>query len=112
MLSIHERREARRTSLRRPRDTAGMGGQPGRRPATALQMWALEQCSSFATSASVSRSNSASRSINALPGAVTLPVDNLLSVFTIADPAFTYAAAGNSASHANNGAGGSFHAAL
>jgi len=35
--SIHESSVARRTSLRRPRETTGMGGHPGTRPATALQ---------------------------------------------------------------------------
>ena len=53
-------RVARRTSLRLPRRTAGIGGQPGTRPSTALQTCALEQCNSSATSVSESRSKSLS----------------------------------------------------
>src|SRR5579872_1104525 len=41
--SIQARRASRRTSLRRPRETEGIGGQPRTRPETMLQICALEQ---------------------------------------------------------------------
>ena len=66
-LSIHERSVSRRTSFRRPRDTAGIAAQPCTRPAIALHTCALEQCNNSATSATVSRSKSWSPFIEHFP---------------------------------------------
>src|ERR1035438_8122481 len=63
----HSTRLSRRTSLRRPRQTAGMGGQPWTRPATTLHTCAFEQCRSSATAASVNSPKSSSPSMNYLP---------------------------------------------
>ena len=43
LFSIHSRNDSLRMSFLRPSETAGIGGHPGTRPDTALQMCALEQ---------------------------------------------------------------------
>ena len=58
--SIQRTRDSRRTSFRLPRGTQGIAGQPRTRPLTTFPTCAFEQCSSFATSASVRRSKSLS----------------------------------------------------
>ena len=60
--SIQASRVSRRTSLRRPRRTAGRGRQPGTRPAMTFEICAFEQCSSSATAVNV-RSPKSSRGI-------------------------------------------------
>ena len=82
LIAIHNSRDARRTSLRRPRHSAGSGGTVGIFPLIALYTWAFEQWRYRATSSAVMISagkcvSDRSSGIASFPAAVKFMVKHL-----------------------------------